>query len=70
MQVTIVLEKLDSFMQQIEPEIDGITGEEKDTASFMKMMRLFNEVHVEFYSYCEPKNLAGVWCGHCPAICC
>ena len=39
-----MLEKLDTFLKRIEPEIEGITGEERDTASFMKMMRLFNEV--------------------------
>lgn len=39
-----MLEKLDQFLKRIEPEIESITGEERDTASFMKMMRLFNEV--------------------------
>ena len=39
-----MLEKLDMFLKRIEPEIESITGEERDTASFMKMMRLFNEV--------------------------
>lgn len=39
-----MLEKHDMFLKRIEPEIEGITGEERDTASFMKMMRLFNEV--------------------------
>ena len=43
-QVTHMLEKLDDFLKRIEPEIESITGEERDTASFMKMMRLFNEV--------------------------
>lgn len=43
-QVTDMLEKHDMFLKRIEPEIEGITGEERDTASFMKMMRLFNEV--------------------------
>ena len=42
--VTHMLEKLDDFLKRIEPEIESITGEERDTASFMKMMRLFNEV--------------------------
>ena len=41
-----MLENLDSFLKRIEPEIESITGEERDTASFMKMMRLFNEVSV------------------------
>ena len=39
-----MLENLDEFLKRIEPEIESITGEERDTASFMKMMRLFNEV--------------------------
>lgn len=42
-----MLEKHDMFLKRIEPEIEGITGEERDTASFMKMMRLFNEVKTE-----------------------
>lgn len=46
-QVTDMLEKHDMFLKRIEPEIEGITGEERDTASFMKMMRLFNEVKAE-----------------------
>lgn len=46
-QVTDMLEKHDMFLKRIEPEIEGITGEERDTASFMKMMRLFNEVKTE-----------------------
>lgn len=44
MQVTMMLRDLDSFLKRVEPDIDGITGEEKDTASFMKLMRVFNEV--------------------------
>ena len=43
-QVTKMLENLDEFMRRIEPEVESITGEERDTASFMKMMRIFNEV--------------------------
>jgi len=35
---------LDTFLKRIEPEIESIKGNERDTASFMKMMRLFNEV--------------------------
>ncbi|GFS27875.1 dynein beta chain, flagellar outer arm [Elysia marginata] len=46
-QVTSMLEKLDMFLKRIEPEIESITGEERDTASFMKMMRLFNEVSAQ-----------------------
>jgi hypothetical protein len=45
-QVTQMLETLDEFLKRIEPEIESITGEERDTASFMKMMRLFNEVRI------------------------
>ena len=41
-----MLDKHDQFLKRIEPEIEGITGEERDTASFMKMMRLFNEVRL------------------------
>ena len=47
-QVTNMLESLDEFLKRTEPEIESITGEERNTASFMKMMRLFNEVHVNF----------------------
>jgi dynein heavy chain len=45
-----MLEKLDEFLKRIEPEIESITGNERDTASFMKMMRLFNEVRNNFIS--------------------
>ena len=41
-----MLESLDYFLKKTEPEIESITGEERDTASFMKMMRLFNEVRI------------------------
>ena len=43
-QVTKMLTGLDQFLKRIEPEIESIRGNERDTASFMKMMRLFNEV--------------------------
>ncbi|XP_033103095.1 dynein heavy chain 9, axonemal-like [Anneissia japonica] len=43
-QVTGMLRDLDDFLKRTEPEIESITGEERDTASFMKMMRLFNTV--------------------------
>ncbi|XP_052060514.1 uncharacterized protein LOC127700861 isoform X4 [Mytilus californianus] len=46
-QVTNMLENLDRFLKRTEPEIESITGEERDTASFMKMMRLFNEVSAQ-----------------------
>ena len=45
--LTISLKKIGSFLDRTEPEIDSITGEEKDTISFMKMMRLFNQISVE-----------------------
>ncbi|XP_078672103.1 uncharacterized protein LOC144911712 isoform X1 [Branchiostoma floridae x Branchiostoma belcheri] len=46
-QVTEMLTTLDKFLKRIEPDIEGITGEERDTASFMRMMRLFNEVSAQ-----------------------
>ena len=42
------------FLKRIEPEIESITGEERDTASFMKMMRLFNEV--KYSVFCKDFN--------------
>ena len=42
------LNDLDSFLKRIEPGIEAITGEEQDIASFMRLMRVFNEV---VYSY-------------------
>lgn len=38
------LNELDQFLKQMEPDIEKITGEERDTATFMKIMRMFNEV--------------------------
>ena len=49
-QVTGMLDSLDEFLKRIEPEIESITGEERDTASFMKMMRLFNEVPANLFA--------------------
>ena len=46
-QVTNSLDTLADFLARTEPEIESITGEERDTASFMKMMRLFNEVSAQ-----------------------
>ncbi|KAM9320087.1 uncharacterized protein PAF06_004553 [Gastrophryne carolinensis] len=43
-QTSATLKNLDSFLRRTEPQIESITGEERDTGSFMKMMRLFNEV--------------------------
>ena len=41
------LNDLDSFLKRIEPGIEAITGEEQDIASFMRLMRVFNEVGTE-----------------------
>ena len=43
-QVSSTLKDLDSFLKRIEPGIEAITGEEKDIKSFMRLMRVFNEV--------------------------
>lgn len=43
-QVTAMLNALDSFIKRVEPGIEDISGDEKDTAAFMKLMRIFNEV--------------------------
>lgn len=43
-QVTAMLVELDDWLCKIEPEIEAISGEESDTNSFMKLMRLFNSV--------------------------
>jgi len=42
--VSSTLNDLDSFLKRIEPGIEAITGEEQDIASFMRLMRVFNEV--------------------------
>ena len=39
---------MDSFLKRIEPGIEAITGEERDIVSFMKLMRIFNEVKFFF----------------------
>lgn len=44
-----MLEKYDMFLKWIELEIEGIIGEERDIVFFMKMMRFFNEVKIEFF---------------------
>lgn len=38
------MNELDQFLKRMEPDIEKITGEERDTATFMKIMRMFNEV--------------------------
>ncbi|PAA93228.1 hypothetical protein BOX15_Mlig011306g2 [Macrostomum lignano] len=43
-QVLVTLRELDEFLQKIEPQIERISGQEKDTYSFMRLMRLFNEI--------------------------
>ncbi|XP_041092529.1 dynein beta chain, flagellar outer arm-like [Polyodon spathula] len=42
--VTATLKKLDAFLKRTEPQIEIITGEERDTVFFMTMIQLFNEV--------------------------
>ncbi|XP_066552369.1 uncharacterized protein LOC136718518 [Amia ocellicauda] len=42
--MTGTLQNLDAFLKRTEPQLERITGEEKDTGFFMKIMRLFNEV--------------------------
>jgi hypothetical protein len=51
------LVELDSFLKRMEPEIEKITGDERDTNTFMKIMRMFNEVilQLNFNSCCESK---------------
>ena len=39
-----MLNSLDSFLKRTEPGIEAITGEESDVTSFMRLMRIFNEV--------------------------
>eukprot|EP00795_Rhopilema_esculentum_P016198 gene16198-7569_t len=43
-QVSSALNDLDSFLKRIEPGVEAITGEERDIFSFMRLMRIFNEV--------------------------
>ncbi|CAF0814108.1 unnamed protein product [Brachionus calyciflorus] len=43
-QIKTTLNELDQFLKRMEPDIEKITGEERDTATFMKIMRMFNEV--------------------------
>ena len=43
-QVGHVLSGLDQFFEEVEPEVEGISGEESDTQSFMKLMNIFNKV--------------------------
>ena len=43
-QVGHVLSGLDQFFAEVEPEVEGISGEESDTQSFMRLMNIFNKV--------------------------
>lgn len=43
-QIKKTLNELDMFLKRMEPEIEHVTGEERDTNTFMKIMRMFNEV--------------------------
>ncbi|XP_058857324.1 dynein beta chain, ciliary-like isoform X3 [Acipenser ruthenus] len=42
--MTDTLKKLDAFLKRTEPQIESITGDERDTEFFMTMMQLFSEV--------------------------
>ena len=44
LQVAQVLSSLERFFQEIEPQVDAISGEESDTLAFMKLMSIFNRV--------------------------
>lgn len=44
MQVGYVLSNLEVFFQEIEPEVEAISGDESDTLAFMKLMSIFNRV--------------------------
>ena len=39
-----VLDSLEKFFQEVEPEVEGISGEESDMPTFMKLMSTFNRV--------------------------
>ena len=54
-QVSSTLNDLDSFLKRIEPGIEAITGEERDIASFMRLMRVFNEV---LFSFTRKRSLS------------
>lgn len=42
-----VLGFLDQFFNEIEPEVEEITGEEEDTQAFMRLMSVFNRVNAK-----------------------
>ena len=37
---------MDIFLKRMEPEIEHVTGEERDTNTFMRIMRMFNSVRL------------------------
>lgn len=39
-----MLRDIDEFLGNMEPCIEGITGDERNIATFMKLMRIFHEV--------------------------
>ena len=39
-----MLDSLEKFFQEVEPEVEGISGEESDMPTFMKLMSTFNRV--------------------------
>jgi len=43
-QIKVTLNELDQFLKRMKPDIEKITGEERDTETFVKIMRIFNEV--------------------------
>ena len=43
-QISYVLSNLERFFYEIEPEVEAISGEERDTQAFMKLMSIFNRV--------------------------
>ena len=51
MQVSSALNDLDAFLKRIEPGVEAITGEERDIISFMRLMRIFNEVKFSYGCY-------------------
>jgi dynein heavy chain len=44
LKIKTVINEMELFLKRMEPDIEKITGEERDTATFMKIMRMFNEV--------------------------
>ena len=61
-QVSSALNDLDSFLKRIEPGVEAITGEERDIFSFMRLMRIFNEVNE--YTYFPMNTFRDISCTH------